>query len=51
DSTGALSVAGNSMSSARTKHIVLRYFFVRELVKKNKTTLHYTPTKQMLADI
>ena len=51
DSTGALSVAGNSMFSARTKHIALRYFFVRELVKKNKITLHYTPTKQMLADI
>ena len=51
DSTGALSVAGNSMFSARTKHIALRYFFVRELVKTNKITLHYTPTKQMLADI
>ena len=51
DSTGALSVAGNSMFSARTKHIALRYFFVRELVKKSKITLHYTPTKQMLADI
>ena len=51
DSTGALSGAGNSMFSARTKHIALRYFFVRELVKKNKITLHYTPTKQMLADI
>ena len=51
DSTGALSVAEISMFSARTKHIALRYFFVRELVKKNKTTLHYTPTRQMLADI
>ena len=51
DSTGALSVAGNSMFSARTKHIALRYFFMREIVKKNKIALHYTPTKQMLADI
>ena len=34
DSTGALSVTGNSMFSARTKRIALRYFFVRELVKK-----------------
>ena len=51
DSTGALSVAGNSMFSASTKHVALRYFFVRELVKKNNITLHYTPTKQMLADI
>ena len=31
DSTGALSVAGNAMFSSRTKHIALRFFFVREL--------------------
>ena len=37
DSTGALSVAGNSMFSARTKHIALRYFFVRELVKRTRS--------------
>ena len=32
----ALSVAGNSMFSARTKHIAHRYFFVRELVKRTR---------------
>ena len=37
DSTGALSVAGNSMFRARTKHIALRYFFVRELVKRTRS--------------
>ena len=49
DSTGALSVAGNAMFSSRTKHIVLRFFFVREL-KRNKIILHHKPTQQMLAD-
>ena len=29
DSTGALCVAGNAMFSSRTKHIALRFFFVR----------------------
>ena len=52
DSTGALSVAGNAMFSSRTKHIALRFFFVRELIKRNKITLqHNKPTQQMLADI
>ena len=51
DSTGALSVAGNAMFSSRTKHIALRFFFVRELIKRNKITLHHQPTQQMLAGI
>ena len=51
NSTGALSVAGNAMFSSRTKHIALRFFFVRELIKWNKTTFHHKPTQQMLADI
>ena len=50
DSTGALSVAGNAMFSSRTKHITIRFFFVRELTKRNKITLHHKPTQQMLAD-
>ena len=51
DSTGALSVAGDAMFSSRTKHIALRFFFVRELIKRNKITLHHKSTQQMLADI
>ena len=51
DSTEALSVAGNAMFSSRTKHIALRFFFVLELIKRNKITLHHKSTQQMLADI
>ena len=51
DSTGALNVAGNAMFSSRTKHIALRFFFVRGLIKRNKITLYHKPTQQMLADI
>ena len=50
DSTGALTVAGNSTYTARTKHIALRFFFIRELVKEGRITLHYVPTGKMLAD-
>ena len=51
DSTGALSVAGNAVFSSRIKHIALQFFFVRELIKRNKITFHHKPTQQMLADI
>ena len=51
DSTRALSVVGNAMFSSRTKQIALRFFFVREFIKRNKITLHHKPTQQMLADI
>ena len=50
DSTGALHVAGNSTYSSRTKHIALRFFFLCELVKGGKITIHHLPTQQMLAD-
>ncbi len=50
DSTGALHLAGNSTYSSRTKHIALRYFFLRELVKSGKITIHHVATTAMLAD-
>lgn len=33
DSTGALHLGGNTTYSSMTKHIALRFFFLRELVK------------------
>ena len=51
DSTGALTVAGNAMFSSRTKHIALRYFFVRELIKRNEIRLHHQPSEKQLADL
>ena len=51
DSTGALTVAGNAMHSQRTKHVVLRYFFIRELVLRGQITLHHRPSEHQLADI
>ncbi|CAB1110220.1 unnamed protein product [Ectocarpus sp. CCAP 1310/34] len=51
DSTGALTVASNAMFSSRTKHIALRFFFLRELTKGHRITLHHQPSATMLADI
>ena len=51
DSTGARTVAGNAMHSQRTKHVALRYFFIRELVLRGQITLHHRPSEHQLADI
>lgn len=50
DITGALHIAGNSMYSSKTKHIALRFFFLRELVKSGNIAIHRVGTHQMLAE-
>ena len=39
------------MHSQRTKHVALRYFFIRELVKQGRLSLHYRRTETQLADV
>ena len=51
DNTSALHVAGNRTFSPRAKHIALRYFFVQELVKEGKVSIHFVKTDQQLADL
>ena len=51
DNTATLHVIGNCAFSSRTKHIALRFFYIRELVKENKITSHYVSTERQLADI
>ena len=51
DSTEAMSVLANRSYSSRTKHAALRFFFIRELVKSGRITLHHVPTGAMLADV
>ena len=51
DNNATLHVIGKRAFSSRTKHIALRYFYIRELVKENKITTHYISTENQLADI
>ena len=51
DNTATLHVIGNQAFSSRTKHIALRFFYVRELVNDGAITIHYIPTENQLADI
>ena len=51
NNTATLHVIGNRAFSSRTKHIALRFFDIRELVKEKKTTAYYMSTERQLADI
>ena len=51
DNQGAIAIARNPTSHARTKHIDIRYHYVREAVQEGTVDLCYCPTNEMLADL
>ncbi|KAE8970139.1 hypothetical protein PR001_g27295, partial [Phytophthora rubi] len=50
DNQGAMALAKNVDYEARTKHIDIRYHFIREKVVSNEVELEYVDTKNQLAD-
>ncbi|KAE8978761.1 Retrovirus-related Pol polyprotein from transposon TNT 1-94 [Phytophthora fragariae] len=51
DNQGAMALAKNVGYQARTKHIDIRYHFIREKVVSNEEELEYVDTKNQLADL
>ena len=51
DSQGAIAIANNPEKHSRTKHIDLKYHFVRDYVEKKFINLKYCSTDEMLADL
>ena len=51
DNTSTLHVAGNRTYSSRVKRVALRYFFIQELVKESRISIHYIKREDQLADI
>ncbi len=51
DNQGTLSLIKNNQISRRTKHIDIRYHFVRSRVEAGDVTFQYCATENMLADI
>jgi hypothetical protein len=51
DNTSAIQIAKNPVQHTKTKHIDLRYHFIRDLVEKTTLALLYIPTEKQLADI
>jgi hypothetical protein len=51
DSTSAISVAKYPVLHSRTKHIEVRYHFLRDNVEKENIDLIHVPTEKQLVDI
>ena len=50
DNQGSIALAKNPEFHKRTKHIDIRYHFVREKAEDGQVKLEYCPTHDMLAD-
>ena len=51
DNKSAIAIAKNPVSHERSKHISIKYHFIREAQEKSEIQLHYCQTGEQLADI
>ena len=51
DNQGCIALATNAVTTNRTKHIDVRYHFIRQCVQRNQVKIVWIPTIDMVADI
>ena len=51
DNKSAISLAKNPVHHDRSKHIDIRYHFIRDCVENGKIGVNYVPTGDQLADL
>ena len=51
DNQGAIALSKNPKGHSRTKHIDIKYHFIREAVSKKEIELAHCPSEKMIADI
>ena len=51
DGKGAIDLAQNPVSHKRSKHILIKYHWIREQVGGNIIKLNHVPTAEMTADM
>ena len=51
DSQGTMAMSRNPVLHKRTKHIDIKYYFVREKTQDETVELKYCPTNDLIADI
>ena len=51
DNTSAIAITNNPVQHTRTKHIDIRYHFIREHVMNGTVELFFVPTEEQIADI
>ena len=51
DNSSAIDISENPIQHVKTKHIEIRYHFIRELIERKIVTLEYIPTERQNANI
>jgi len=51
DNTNAISISKHPVMHSKTKHIPIKYHFLREQVLKQKVKLEYVPSKEQVANM
>ena len=51
DNTRTINISKNPVMHAKTKHIAIKYHYVRELVEDKQVKMEYIHTKEQIADI
>ena len=51
DNTSAIAITHNPVQHSKTKHIDIRYHFIRDHVMKGDIEIYFIPTDDQLADI
>ena len=51
DNTSAINISKNPVMHTKTKHIAIKYHFLRELVQDKEISLEYMDTKEPMANI
>ena len=51
DNTSAINISKNPVMHSKTKHIAIKYHFLRELVQDKEVQLEYVNTKEQITDI
>ena len=51
DNTSAINISKNPVMHTKTKHIAIKYHYLRELVQDKEVKMEYVNTKEKIADI
>ena len=51
DNTSAINISKNPVMHTKTKHIAIKYHYLRELVQDKEVKMEYVNTKEQIDDI
>jgi len=51
DNESCISLASNDMTTSKSKHIDIKYHYIRDLIKQGSIAIIWCPTDDMVADI